>query len=136
MNLLIENIVKINLCLFSINFFIVRTILWATIQTYTTSTIITIRSLYLSPYNLFASHTCLLFISYNYVLELHNGVLQIVTVLFTRSFTQGWLNSYWLYADLQSDAASWSGTFGVSPSQEFFCDYVSCEKLSKSRYIA
>ena len=29
-----------------------------------------------------------------------------------------------IYARLQSDEGSWSGTFGVSPSREFFCDYL------------
>ena len=54
-------------------------------------------------------------------------------VLFTHSSIQGWLNSYWLlsalsclfiYASIQSDEGSGNGTFGFSPSWEFFCDYL------------
>ena len=65
MNSLIENKVKTNMCLDSIKLFIGRTNLCATVQTYATYlTIITtqtIHSLFLSAYNLFASHTCILF---------------------------------------------------------------------------
>ena len=62
---LIATKVETNMCLVSLKLFIVRTILCATIQTYTTYTTIittiTIRSLFLSAYNLFASHTCSLY---------------------------------------------------------------------------
>ena len=43
-----------------------------------------------------------LFLSHNYSLDLYNGDLQTTTFLFTRYFTQGWLNSYysWLSSAL------------------------------------
>ena len=68
MSSLIANKVETNMCLVSIKLFIVRTILCATVQTYTTYTTITTCLLFFSAYNLFASNTYSLFFSHNYSL--------------------------------------------------------------------
>ena len=128
---------------FSFNWtlFIVRTNLCATFQTYTTFITITmtinIRSLFLSAYNLFASHTFSLFFSYDYSLfcsqpfckqctyslDHHSGDLQ------KRIFTQDWLSFNWplpalfgpfVYARLQSAERSQCKRFMISPSRELY----------------
>ena len=65
MSSLIANQVKPNKCLVSVKLFIVRTILCATVQTYSTYTTITTPSLFISAYNVFVSYICLLFFSHN-----------------------------------------------------------------------
>ena len=108
-------------------FFIVRTILFAAVQTCTTYiiiiTTITTRLLFLSAYNLFANHICSLYFSPNHSLDLHNGDLKTNTVLFTHNFIQGWLNSYYslclfclalLVQHNQYNELSWSRTFFLS----------------------
>ena len=97
MSSLIANKVKTNLCLISIKLFILRTIICATVQTYTTYFTITAttttRSLFLSTYNIFAimlvryyAHTTVrysahnLFVSTNtYSLHLYCEELQTTT---------------------------------------------------------
>ena len=64
-SLLITNQVKTNINLVSVKLFAVRSILCATLQTSTTITIITTRSLLFSAYNHFASNTYWLFLSHN-----------------------------------------------------------------------
>ena len=66
MSLLIATIVNINMC-FGFN----QTLLCATVQTYTTYTAITILSLSLSTYNLYA-RTCSLFLSMTTICSAHN----------------------------------------------------------------
>ena len=92
--------------------------LCTTVHTYimyiTIITIITVRSLFLSAYNLFASHTCTLFCT------------QLTQ---TRNFTQDWLNYYWLlpalsgpfiYTRLQSAERSPSRRYMISPSRGLY----------------
>ena len=76
----------------------------------------------------------LLFLSHKYLLNLYNGDLQTTTVLFTRNFTQGWLNYYyWLLSVLfcpfivqhnQYNERSWNRTFVFLCSQELHCDLI------------
>ena len=133
--------------------FIVSTILCATVQTnntYTTIiTTITTRSLFLSAYNLFASNTCSLFFSHNYLLFSHNLFVstntysldlyseelepRTTTVLFTRnasSYKIDWITTDWLPAlscpfivqHEQSKERFWSRRFSFSPSRELYRD--------------
>ena len=69
MSSLFANKLKTNICFVSVILLVVLTILCATVQTCATIiTRITIRSLFLSAYNLFASHCCSLFFSHDYSL--------------------------------------------------------------------
>ena len=81
MSSLIANKVKSNMSLDSVKLFVFCTI---TVQTYITYTTITIRTLFLSAYNLFASHTCTLFFSHDYSLFGSQYFLQALH-LFVRS---------------------------------------------------
>ena len=95
--------VKESMCLVSLKFFIVRSMLCATVQTYTTYktiiTIITIHLLFFSAYNIFVSNTVIsysshttirysahnLFVSANlYTLDLRNLVLTQSPFIYTR----------------------------------------------------
>ena len=63
------NTVKNKICVVdSVKLFNVLIILCNTVQTYTMYTKITVRFLFLSAYNLFASRTCTLFLSHDYSL--------------------------------------------------------------------
>ena len=79
MSSLIAHKVKTNMFLVSVKFFIVRTILCATVQTFTTITTTIIScSLFFSANNLFISNnTC--------SLDLYCGDLQTTTMLFTHN---------------------------------------------------
>ena len=101
MTSLMANKVKKNMFLVSIKLFIIRTILCGTVQTF-------------------------LFIRYSYhttSLDLRNGDLQTTTVFFTRNFTQGWQNSYWLLPAL-SCIFICASMFVFSLSRELYSDFI------------
>ena len=121
------------MCLISIKLFIVRTILCATVQTYTTFTTITTRLLFYSAYNLFASNTYSLFFSHNYSLffshpyslDLHSEELQTATShkaewILTNSLPD--LSTSFICAHLQSAECSLSKRFAFLPSRELYSD--------------
>ena len=80
----------------------------------------------------------------NFWVDLYNGDLQTTTVLFTRNFTEGWLNSYYWSSALscpfivqhkQCNQRSWSRKFAFSLSQELYCNfYVVYEHIAVCYY--
>ena len=77
--------------------------------------------------------TCSLKFFNNCSVDLYNGYLQSTTVLFTRNFTQSWLNSYlplralscpFIVQHEQSNECSWSRRFMFSPYRELHCDLI------------
>ena len=121
--------------------FIVCFILCATVQTCNTYTrlhvyvynysnnysfVILFTTISYSAYNLFVSCN-------TYALDLYSEGLWTITVLFTRNFTQGWLNYYllsfalswpFIVQDNQYNKHFWSRTFLFSPSRELYCDFI------------
>ena len=105
---------------------------------------VTITSLFLSAYNLFASHIFSLFFSHAilltaflYSLHLHIGDL------WTHNFTQDWLNYHWLSSALScpfivqqdpSNKHSWSWRFAYSPCH-LFIPHVCCCWFRCSIYL-
>ena len=111
------------MCLVLDQFFIIRTILCATVKPWSYNN------------NLFVNYTSLHFCSRKHEqLSLQWRSSNHDFFLHTQlDFTQSWLNSYYLLPSLsclfkcasnQSDEGSWSVTLGVSPSREFYCDYI------------
>ena len=73
------------MCSVSIKLFIVRTIFYATVSNLYNNNYLIVIVLY--TYVLLSSNNCWV--------DFYNGDLQTTTILFTRNFTQGCVNSYY-----------------------------------------
>ena len=105
--------VKTNICLVSVKLLIVGTILCTTVQTCSRTTYMT--------------STITIIVWFVTLID-----LQTTTILFTRNFTQGWLNSYnsllplscpFIVQHNQYNEHSWNRTFVFSPSRELYTDF-------------